>query len=241
MDLNLAKQLSYDFSDKIEILLNGKNHFVFNDFDDNFLYLNRAKLAINCVGDSLLVRSSNRELLDELKNKYSNYPAAWFMEVPNLIELQKIVKNYNMSLQNMSPVFVPSRGFKKIESQFSFSRIKEEDFNKYEGVSDFALSYENGVCDQKLILAYFDHQKLICIAGASENSKYLWEVGIEKFDNKPIYNNLASDLLNCMADIIRNEYPDISLIYTTQFSHTRSINLAIRAGFEMGLSVIVAN
>lgn len=52
MDLNLVRQLENDFDNKIEVLLDGKNHFIYNESKTDFLYCNQDKLAINCVGNS---------------------------------------------------------------------------------------------------------------------------------------------------------------------------------------------
>lgn len=65
MDKNIVKQLENDFGNKN--LLDGKNHFILNDYEDSFLSYNRHPLAINCVGKSLLVRSSDKNLLEELE------------------------------------------------------------------------------------------------------------------------------------------------------------------------------
>ena len=38
-----------------------------------------------------------------------------------------------------------------IESSYKFSRIEEENFYKIDGVSSDALSFENGISDNKVI------------------------------------------------------------------------------------------
>lgn len=241
MDSNVIKQLENDFGNKIDDLLDGKNHFILNDYDDSFLSYNRHPLAINCVGNSLLVRSSDKNLLEEVEREYSDYPAEWFMEVPNLIKLQDILKNHKMTLKNMAPIMGPSRSFKKIESPYEFTRIKEEDFLKFKGVTKFAFSFDDGIWKDRLALAYYDNERLIAIAGANQNSKYLWKIGVEKLDQNPKYKNLSSDLVNNLVNIAREENPEITVIYSTQFSHVKSINLAARAGYDFAFSLLVGD
>lgn len=241
MDQNLIKQLENDFSNKIEKLVDGKNHFILNEYDNTFLSYNRHILAINCVGTSLLVRSSDKNLLEELEREYSDYPAEWFMEIPNLIKLQNILKSHKMTIKNMAPIMGPSRTLKKIGSPYEFTRIKEEDFSKFKGVTKHAFSFDDGIWKDRLALAYYDNEKLIAIAGANQNSKYLWEIGIEKLDQNPKYKNLSSDLVNNLISIAREENPEITVIYSTQFSHVKSMNVAARAGYDFAFSLLVAD
>lgn len=241
MDENLVKQLKNDFGNCFENLLDGKNYFVLNDSNIDFLTYNEHKLAINCVGNSLLVRSSNYELLEELKKEYCDYPAAWFMEVDNLIRLQGILDKYSLHLKNMAPVFTPSKDFKKIESTFELIRIYKKDLNSLKGISKYSFCFEKGYYEDKLGLACYDKGKLIALCGVNQNSKYLWEIGIEKFDYNEVYKNVASILVNNIVAIAREENPEITVIYSTQFSHVKSMNVATRAGFEFALSLIVAD
>lgn len=239
MDQNIVKQLENDFGNKK--LLDGKNHFILNGYDNSFLSYNRHALAINCVGKSLLVRSSDKNLLEELERGYSDYPAEWFMEVPNLIKLQEILNNHNMTLKNMGPLMGPSRSFKIIDSPYKFTRIKEEDFFKFKGVTKHAFSFDDGIWKDRLALAYYDKEKLIAIVGANQNSKYLWEIGVEKFDYNTKYKNVTSHLVNNLADIAREENPEITVIYSTQFSHVKSMNVATRAGYDFAFSFLVGD
>lgn len=163
------------------------------------------------------------------------------MEVPNLIKLQEILNNHNMTLKNMGPLMGPSRSFKKIESPYEFTRIKEEDFLKFKGVTKFAFSFDNGIWKDRLAQAYYDNEKLIAIAGANQNSKYLWEIGVEKFDQSPRYKNVTSHLVNNLAHIAREENPEITVIYSTQFSHVKSMNVAMRAGYDFAFSFLVGD
>lgn len=163
------------------------------------------------------------------------------METPNLLKLENILKNHKMTLKNMGPIMAPSRNFKKIESPYEFTRIKEKDFSKFKGVTKFAFSFDNGIWKDRLALAYYDNEKLIAIAGANQNSKYLWEIGVEKLAQNPKYQNLSSDLVNNLVNIAREENPEITVIYSTQFSHVKSMNVAARAGYDFSMSLIVGD
>lgn len=241
MDKNLGKQLEHDFGKNIEDLIDGKNHFVYNHSKIDFLSYNDHRLAINCLANTLLVRSADPDLLAELEAQYSNYPAAWFMEMENISKLQQILGKYHMEIKNMAPVMVPRPDFKEIPSPYKFSRIDPKDYQSFKDMTKFALSFDPGYYKDKLVLASYDDDRLIALAGAGQNSKYLWEIGVEKFDFSPKYQDLGHILVNQLTAIARKENPEITPIYASQFSHSKSINLAIRAGYQLGLTLIVGD
>lgn len=238
MDRNLLRQLKHDFDISEDLILNGNNIFTYNQSNKEFIYYNQCSLAINCAGDSLLVRSSNKKLLDELEKSYKDYPAVWFMEFDNIRKLEEILTKHDMTVKNMGPLMTTSRDFRRIESTYEFTRLKKKDFIKFKGITKFAFAFDD---DDRMALAYYDKDKLIAIVSASYNSKYLWEIGVEKFSYDSIYRNVASYLVNNLTFLVKKENPDVSTIYTTQFSHTKSINVAINAGYQFSLSLIAAD
>ena len=91
--------------------------------------------------------------------------------------------------------------------------------------------------DDRIGLSFYDDKELVALAGATISGKYIWDIGLEKFSESPKYQGLGSSILRSLSLIIREENEGISPITATQFSHTRSINTAIRAGFEMNLCI----
>ena len=67
----------------------------------------------------------------------------------------------------------------------------------------------------------------------------MWDIGVEKFDFSPNYREVTPILINNLAVLAQKENPDITVIYTTQFSHVNSINLAIRSGYQLAFSFIL--
>ncbi len=93
MDRNLLRQLKHDFDISEDLILNGNNIFTYNQSNKEFIYYNQCSLAINCAGDSLLVRSSNKKLLDELEKSYKDYPAVCLWNLIILENLKKFLQN----------------------------------------------------------------------------------------------------------------------------------------------------
>lgn len=91
--------------------------------------------------------------------------------------------------------------------------------------------------DDRIGISLHDGNKLIALCGASTIGKYLRSLGIEKFYFDDKYKGLSSSIVRSLALQTKTENSSVSPIYTTQFSHTSSINTAIRAGFEMNVCI----
>ena len=115
---------------------------------------------------------------------------------------------------------------------FEFTRIDKEDIGRFKGKTKMAFAFDE---DDRIGLGFYDGKDLVALAGASISGKYLWDIGLEKFSESSNYQGLSASILKTISLIIKEENEDISPITATQFSHTKSINTAIRAGFEMNL------
>ena len=229
-----------DFSINSKSLNNNTNYFVVNHSDIGFLTYNNHQLAINVLPNKILFRSDNKLLIEILKREYKDYPAAWFFEFPNILKLKDILSDFGIAIKNMGPIYIPNDSFKKIESDYKFRRINKNDFCKFKGISNMCFSFDDGYYKDMDALAYYDKDKLVGLTGINVNSKYLWEFGVEKFSYDKKYNGIMSILVNNLAYIVMNENPNITPIYSTQFSHVKSINLANRSGFKMTMAFISA-
>lgn len=233
MDINFKRQIMNDFSIGEEEFNSKNNIFTHNNPEGDFLFYNRSDFSIICTNDKVFMRSDNPKLMEILEATYKDYPGQWFAESVNIKKLSKILNEFNIEIDNFFPLMTYSH--KKIEpSKFDFIKIEKNQIGKFMGKSKMPFCFDES---DRLGLAYYDDNKLIGLAGASVSGKYLWDIGIEKFSFDEKYKGLGVSLLNSLAKIIRNEYKEISPITATQFSHTRSIDTAIRAGFEINLCI----
>lgn len=241
MNANLEKQLLNDFLIDSKNLNNNTNYFIVNHSDTGFLTYNNNKLAINILPNKILFRSDNKTLIDILKREYKDYPAAWFFEFPNILKLKDILSNFDIAIKNMGPIYVVNDNFKKIESDYKFTRIDKKDFYKFKSITNMCFSFDDGYYKDMDALAYYDKDKLVGLAGTSVNSKYLWEFGVEKFSYDSKYKDIMPILVNNLAYMVMKENIDVTPIYSTQFSHIKSINLANRSGFDMAMAFVSAD
>lgn len=233
MDINFKKQIMNDYSISSGEFKDRKNIFTVNKPEEPFLFYDKAPFSAICVGGKVFMRSEDHDLIDELRENFKDYPGAWFAEAANIRKLDKILGEFGIETDN----FFPLMSFSDREvlvKDFEFTRIEKEDISKFKGNTKMAFAFDE---DDRIGISFYDDKELVALAGASVSGKYLWDIGLEKFSESPDYQGLSASILRSLSLIIKEENEDISPITATQFSHTRSINTAIRAGFEMNLCI----
>lgn len=231
MDVNFKKQIMNDYSITYEEFEAKGNIFKVNKADDSFMFNDKKLFSAICTGGRIFMRSENSDLIDKLRQSFKAYPGAWFAEADNLRSLYRILGEFGIEIDNFFPL-MSFTDRNVLVRDFAFTRIEKEDIEKFKGKTKMAFSFDE---DDRLGLSYYDGKKLIALAGSSISGKYLWDIGLEKFSDESKYVGLATSILRSLSLIIRQENPNVSPITATQFSHTRSINTAIRAGYEMNL------
>lgn len=231
MDVNFKKQIMNDYSITYEEFEAKGNIFKVNKADDSFMFNDKKLFSAICTGGRIFMRSENSDLIDKLRQSFKAYPGAWFAEADNIRFLYRILGEFGIEIDNFFPL-MSFTDRNVLVRDFAFTRIEKENIEKFKGKTKMAFSFDE---DDRLGLSYYDGKKLIALAGSSISGKYLWDIGLEKFSDESKYVGLATSILRSLSLIIRQENPNISPITTTQFSHTRSINTAIRAGYEMNL------
>lgn len=233
MDINFKKQIMNDFSIGEEEFHSKNNIFTHNNPEDDFLFYNRADFSAICTSGKVFMRSENSVLINKLREKFKAYQGAWFAEADNIRNLDKILGEFGMEIDNFFPLMSFSDR-KVLTKDFGFIRIEKEEICEYRHKTKMAFAFDD---DDRVGLGFYDDKKLIALAGASVSGKYLWDIGLEKFSYENKYKGLATSILRRLSLLIREENENISPIVTTQFSHTKSINAALRAGFEMNLCI----
>ena len=233
MDINFKRQILNDFLISEEEFDYGGNIFVVNNPDDRFLFYNKFILTIIIFDNRIFVRSNDDKLIGALKKEYMKYPGQWFTEFDNTKKLESILSNHKLKIDNFFPLMTFSDRNAKTR-KFTFDRIDKNDIIKYKGISNMPFAFDD---DDRIGISFYDGNKLIALCGASAIGKYLWSLGIEKFYFDEKYRGLSSSMARSLALQIIDENSCVSPIYTTQFSHTDSINTAIRAGFVMNVCI----
>ena len=203
-----------------------------NEPTDDFLFYNRSDFSLICTDNRVFMRSDNAKLIEKLETTYKDYPGQWFSEACNIGNLSSILAEFDMEIDNFFPLMAYSCNSKP-KLNHDFVKIYKDDIVKFKGKTKMSFCFD----DDRLGLAYYDSDMLIALAGASKSGKYLWDIGFEKFSFDKKYKGIGTEMLLTISQMIKEENLEISPFTSTQFSHTRSINTAIRAGFEMNLCI----
>ena len=233
MDINFKKQILNDFSISPEGFKDKNNIFMVNKADESFLFYNKAPFTAICTGGKVLMRSENPDLINKLKRKFKKHPGAWFAEADNIRVLDKILREFGIEIDNFFPLMTFSDR-KVLVKDFEFTKIERNYIENFKGKTKMAFAFDE---DDRIGLSFYDGKNPIALAGASVSGKYLWDIGLEKFSEDPKYQGLGASILRSLSLIIKQEYEDISPITATQFSHTKSINTSIRAGYEINICI----
>ena len=188
MEINFKKQIMNDYSIS-KVQLNDKgNIFVVNEPDESFLFYDRAPFSAICTGGKVFMRSKNPDLIDKLRENFKAYPGAWFAEAANIRKLDGILGKFSMEIDNFFPLMTFSDRNVRVK-EFEFSKIDKEEIPSFKGKSKMTFCFDE---DDRLGLAFYDEENLIALAGSSYMGKYLWDIGVEKFDNDDKYQGLAT-------------------------------------------------
>lgn len=233
MDINFIKQIMNDFSLSEDEFYSKNNIFTQNVPSEDFLFYNKSDFSLICTDNRVFMRSDNLKLIEKVEAIYKAYPGQWFSESANIRKLSSILGEFDIEIDNFFPLMTYSCKAKPKQNH-DFVRVDKEDIGKFKGKTKMCFCFDD---DDRLGIAYYDSDRLIAIAGASKSGKYLWDIGFEKFSFDEKYRGIGTYLLEVLSIIVIEENKDISPITATQFSHTRSINTSIRAGFEMNLCI----
>ncbi|MGX4686239.1 GNAT family N-acetyltransferase [Vagococcus sp. JNUCC 83] len=198
-------------------------------------YWARGQADIVCFKNKLLVRTENNKLTDELKELYSNKNNEWFLEPDNILHLNHLLQKYHLKIGRMAPYFIPKAIIKKNDIDTNFKLFTPYDIEKLKvtGFKSEAFCFSEQDPDQ-LGFGYYYDNKLVAICGANKNGKYTWEMGVEILDKKFCGQGIATKLIETLTSKIQHTEKHIIPVYSTSFSHTTSINVAINSGFKLG-------
>ena len=225
------KQLINDYHIPKRILGKKDHIFTVNEVNNTFSFRNSSDLSIFISHGRIFLRSDDRDLVGVLRDEYKSYPGQWFAEVANMDRLARVLEDFSMKIDNVYPLLTTRDDFKRAKA-YSFKRIEKDQIKDFKGLSVHCFLFNN---DDKLALAYYDKGKLLALGGTSYDGLFTDEIGVEKFTND--HKGLATALVNELAYLTLRENDQVCPIYTTQFSHSQSINLAMRAGFEMNMAI----
>ncbi|WCZ20484.1 GNAT family N-acetyltransferase [Lacticaseibacillus paracasei] len=230
----ITKQLALDLQVPASRLQNTGNLFVTRP------PVPTARSWARDVGDIVIrkgrlwVRTTKPEVTAALADAFGQADGAWFLEMKTVEQLTELLRNFGLKVTNMAPFFVPSNQLSR-QLTAGMHLIEADAIPKYQAnhAIKMAFGYDPAAPD-RLGIGYELDGDLVAVAGASQNGRYCWEIGVELLDLAFRHQGIASRLVQQLTAEIQHRRQDVLPLYGTQFSHVQSMNVAIRAGFVLG-------
>lgn len=229
--MQIAKaQLALDYNCQISDFEKEKNTIVVNSLADGRRIYDSdgCFLKILCFSGKAIF-SASPEIISWCEEKMLNRDGAWLFQYPKLRVIDKKLEEFGHEIADVHHYYLPRTDMPALEPVCSVKWYEQEEILQFENDQRFneALAFDEKRPDI-LAVAAFDGDNIMGMAGASEDSKTMWQIGI---DVLPQYRGrgIGTKLVMLLKDEVlkRGKVP----FYGTAESHFHSQNIAINAGF----------
>ena len=229
--IQIAKeQLVLDYNCQLSDFEKEKNTVVKNKLiDGRRIYENDGCfLKILCFGGRAIISTSPLIMLWS-GEKLLNINAAWFFQYPNLRRIDNKLQEFGHEIADVHHYYLPNPNVPSVEPITNVKWYEQEELLQFENDNRFreALAFNKNFPDVLAVVA-LDGDNIMGMAGASEDSKTMWQIGIDvlpKYRGRGIGTNLVTLLKNEI--LRRGKIP----FYGTVESHFHSQNIAVGSGF----------
>lgn len=229
--LQIAKvQLALDYNCKISDFERGKNTIVKNTLINGRRIYNSdgCFFKLLCLGSSAII-STSPMFMPWCEEKLLNRDAAWLFEYPKLRAIDEKLQTFGHEIADVHHYYLPNPNVSLIEPITRVKWYEYEDILQFENDDRFgeAFAFDENHIDV-LAVAAFDGDNIMGMAGASADSKTMWQIGIDVlpgYRGRGMGTNLVTLLKNEILK--RGKIP----FYGTVESHFHSQNIAVSAGF----------
>lgn len=230
----LAKQMAADYCCTIEEVCDGNSHYtVYAPRPDRRRFEENAECPLKvAVINGKLLFTGREDIIEDCRKTYGNASGEWFLHAGIPMGLQKKLKEYGVGIKQTHPFYaaykqtprksiLPEGVVMKMFEQDEILQFEEDDR------FDEAFAFCKETPDVLGIAAVKDGE-IIGMAGASADSPYLWQIGINVSPEAS-----GMHIGTCLVEEIKNEILNRGKIpyYGTASSHIASQRVALAAGF----------
>lgn len=181
-----------------------------------------------CYGSAAII-STSPQMLSWCQDKLAKRVAAWLFEYSKLKIIDKKLNEFGQEIADIHHYYLPNPTVFETKSKTDIKWYKYEEILQFKDDDriEEAFAFDKNRPDI-LAVAAFEGDNMMGMAGASEDSKDLWQIGIDIF---PEYRGrgIGTNLVALLKDEVlkRGKIP----FYGTVVSHIHSQNIAVNAGF----------
>lgn len=231
MNKTLQIQLSKDYCCTPEEAVGRDNIFtVYTPLEGRRKFQEKGECILKiCAVNGKLLVTGREDIVSVCRDKYSSWDGAWFMEAQTIIELESIVRKYGYKIKQLHPFYISEEIMPPVPYDFDTVYYTRNEIEQFRDDDRFDEAF--AFCDDTpdvLGIAAVKNGGIIGMAGASEDSPYMYQIGINVL---PEYrgNGIGAALVN----LIKNKVLELGKLpyYGTSVSHIASQKTALKAGF----------
>lgn len=160
----------------------------------------------------------------------SKFPGAWMFIYSNLRKIDKKLSEFGYEIDNTHHYYLP-----KYKEFINENNVKLKWYEKNEILQfkddnrfDEAFAFNKNYPDVLAVAAVDDEDNILGMAGASEDSKIMWQIGINVLEDEK-GKGIASVIVQALKNEILNRVK--IPFYGTVESHIVSQKVALKSGF----------
>lgn len=181
-----------------------------------------------CFREKVIMNAS-QEIIPWCEEKLVKRDPAWFFEYPRLRMIDEKLKEYGQEIADVHQYYLPNPDMIRIENDINIKWYESEGILQFKGDSRFdeAFAFDES-CPDMLGVAAMDGNNIMGMAGASADSKTMWQIGINvmpEYCSRGIGAKLVALLT---SEVLKREKVPF---YGTCQSHFSSQNTALNAGY----------
>jgi GNAT superfamily N-acetyltransferase len=185
-------------------------------------------LKIISIGGRAII-CADEKIRPWLEEKILKQDASWLFDYGKLRVIDNMLREFGHEIDNMPHFYLPNTRNCNVKAITTIKWFEKQEILQFKGDSRFdeAFAFDENYPDVHGVAA-FDGDTIMGMAGASEDSKTLYQIGINvlpEYTGKGIGTNLVALLKQELLK--RGKVP----FYGTSVSHIISKNIAINAGF----------
>lgn len=190
-----------------------------------------------CAVNGKLLFTGREDIISKCREKYSTYDGAWFMEPQTVFELEALVRSFGYKISDLHPFYISDKITAPAPYDFETVYYTQNEIEQFRGDDRFDEAF--AFCEDSpdvIGIAAVKNGEIIGMAGASADSPYMYQIGINvisEYRGNGIGAALVTLLKNKTLELHKLPY------YGTAISHTASQKTAVRAGFTPAWTELV--
>ena len=237
----LCRQLAVDYCCAPEEVSDHRNHFTEHRFLEGrrrFQEGTECYLKLAVVNGKILF-TGKKEMIEWCESEYAGAGSEWFLEAKNLKKLNDRLHQDGYQIETAHPFFIAENITKADAGAYELRWYQQEEIEQFRGEERFGEAF--AFCADApdvLGVAAVREGNILGMAGASSDSKAMWQIGINV---EP--ESRAAGLGTLLVTLLKNEILKKGILpyYGTSMSHIASQRVALGAGFVPAWAELVTS